>query len=139
MSLYICVLQLMDGYFVHFFAPEDVPPQPKHIIFVLDTSGSMWGSKLQQLQQAMYSILDSLRSNDYFSIIQFGTNVMVICFSHDIHLVNFCIAVNDVVLLCCGLCMISNNNVCSTDGSEGRNPCFDCKLRWVDILPTMIY
>ncbi|PNF17383.1 hypothetical protein B7P43_G02959 [Cryptotermes secundus] len=69
-------IMLMDGYFVHFFAPEDVPTQPKHIIFVLDTSGSMWGSKLQQLQQAMYSILDSLRSNDYFSIIQFGTNVM---------------------------------------------------------------
>lgn len=69
-------IMLMDGYFVHFFAPEDVPPQPKHIIFVLDTSGSMWGSKLQQLQQAMYSILDSLRSDDYFSIIQFGTNVM---------------------------------------------------------------
>jgi inter-alpha-trypsin inhibitor heavy chain H2 len=67
----------MDGYFVHFFAPENVAPQPKHIIFVLDTSGSMWGSKLEQLQQAMYSILENLREVDYFSLIQFSTNVMV--------------------------------------------------------------
>jgi inter-alpha-trypsin inhibitor heavy chain H2 len=67
----------MDGYFVHFFAPEDVPPLPKHIIFVLDTSGSMWGRKLQQLQQAMYSILDNFREDDYFSLIQFSTNVVV--------------------------------------------------------------
>ncbi|GFG33644.1 hypothetical protein Cfor_01525 [Coptotermes formosanus] len=67
---------LMDGYFVHFFAPENVPPQPKHIIFVLDTSGSMWGNKLEQLQQAMYSILENLRADDCFSLIQFSTNVV---------------------------------------------------------------
>jgi inter-alpha-trypsin inhibitor heavy chain H2 len=67
----------MDGYFVHFFAPENVPPQPKHIIFVLDTSGSMWGNKLEQLQQAMYSILENLRADDCFSLIQFSTNVVV--------------------------------------------------------------
>ncbi|KAJ4439313.1 hypothetical protein ANN_07435 [Periplaneta americana] len=70
-------IMLMDGYFVHFFAPENVAPHPKHIIFVLDTSGSMWGRKLQQLQQAMYSILDSLREEDYFSIVQFSTNVTI--------------------------------------------------------------
>ena len=29
----------MDGYFVHFVAPENLPPMPKHVIFVLDTSG----------------------------------------------------------------------------------------------------
>jgi hypothetical protein len=39
----------------------------------------MWGRKLQQLQQAMYSILDSLREDDYFSLIQFSTNVVVSC------------------------------------------------------------
>ena len=32
-------VQLMDGYFVHFVAPENLPPMPKHVIFVLDTSG----------------------------------------------------------------------------------------------------
>jgi hypothetical protein len=64
---------------------------------------------------------------------------MVSCFSHDIHLVNFCIVVNDVVLLCCSLCKISDHGLCSPDRSEGRNPCFDCKPRWVDILFTMIY
>jgi hypothetical protein len=104
----------MDGYFVHFFAPEDVPPQPKHIIFVLDTSGSMWGSKLQQLQRAMYAILDSLRSDDYFSIIQFGTNVVV-----SYILFTFCIVFIDVVLICCGLrvCMIYGHRLCSPDRS----------------------
>ena len=32
-------VQLLDGYFVHFVAPENLPPMAKHVIFVLDTSG----------------------------------------------------------------------------------------------------
>ena len=41
-------VQVVDGYFVHFFAPENLPVMPKHIIFVLDVSGSMNGPKLQR-------------------------------------------------------------------------------------------
>ncbi|XP_046392693.1 inter alpha-trypsin inhibitor, heavy chain 4-like isoform X3 [Ischnura elegans] len=72
---------LRDGYFVHFFAPsedsvEESRKRHKHVIFVLDTSGSMWGRKIQQLQEAMALILDSLDAKgDYFSIVQFSDSV----------------------------------------------------------------
>ncbi|XP_049798868.1 inter-alpha-trypsin inhibitor heavy chain H4-like [Schistocerca nitens] len=66
---------LMDGYFVHFFVPRELPVLPKHVIFVLDTSGSMWGTKISQLKDAMSVILDDLSEKDYFSIIQFNTDV----------------------------------------------------------------
>ncbi|XP_071439926.1 inter-alpha-trypsin inhibitor heavy chain H4-like isoform X2 [Hetaerina americana] len=72
---------LRDGYFVHFFAPtedsvEESRKRHKHVIFVLDTSGSMWGRKIQQLQEAMALILDSLNDKgDYFSIVQFSDAV----------------------------------------------------------------
>ena len=32
-------IQVVDGYFAHFVAPEDLPPMAKHVIFVFDTSG----------------------------------------------------------------------------------------------------
>ena len=59
----------MDGYFVHFFAPDGLEPAEKNIMFVLDTSGSMSGRKLQQLKDAMMTILDQLRPGDNFNII----------------------------------------------------------------------
>ncbi|KAJ8981371.1 hypothetical protein NQ317_000238, partial [Molorchus minor] len=68
---------LQDGYFVHFFAPNDLDPLPKHVLFVLDTSGSMHGRKIEQLKDAMMSILDQLRTNDVISIIEFNYNVLV--------------------------------------------------------------
>ncbi|KAG8225182.1 hypothetical protein J437_LFUL001309 [Ladona fulva] len=73
-------LLLRDGYFVHFFAPTEEPSKKlhKHVIFVLDTSGSMWGRKIQQLQEAMLLILDSLNEDgDYFSLVQFSDSVKV--------------------------------------------------------------
>ena len=36
-------LQVIDGYFVHFFSDDKVPTQPKQVVFVLDVSGSMSG------------------------------------------------------------------------------------------------
>lgn len=46
-----CVLvsQVFNGYFVHFFAPENMDPIPKNILFVIDVSGSMWGIKMKQV------------------------------------------------------------------------------------------
>ena len=35
--------KVIDGYFVHFYAPSTLPILPKHVVFVLDTSGSMAG------------------------------------------------------------------------------------------------
>lgn len=66
---------LQDGYFVHFFSPLDVQPLPKQVIFVLDTSGSMYYTKIQQLKQAMYSILGELKENDLFNLVEFNSIV----------------------------------------------------------------
>lgn len=44
------VLQLYDGYFVHFFAPTGLSPIPKDIVFVIDVSGSMSGTKMKQVE-----------------------------------------------------------------------------------------
>ncbi|XP_063231735.1 inter-alpha-trypsin inhibitor heavy chain H4-like isoform X2 [Bacillus rossius redtenbacheri] len=66
-----------EGYFVHFFAPEALPPLPKHVVFVVDVSGSMYGRKIEQLRDAMARILSDLAPHDYFSLLTFSTNVQV--------------------------------------------------------------
>ncbi|XP_051544824.1 inter-alpha-trypsin inhibitor heavy chain H2-like [Myxocyprinus asiaticus] len=68
-------LQVSDGHFVHFFAPSDLSPLSKNIVFVIDVSGSMWGLKMKQTVEAMKAILDDLSMDDYFSIIDFNHNV----------------------------------------------------------------
>ncbi|XP_051890047.1 inter-alpha-trypsin inhibitor heavy chain H2 [Pristis pectinata] len=68
-------LQISDGYFVHFFAPINLPPLLKNIIFVIDVSGSMWGIKMKQTVEAMETILDDLRPQDQFTIIDFNHHV----------------------------------------------------------------
>ncbi|KAF4523728.1 hypothetical protein B566_EDAN011592, partial [Ephemera danica] len=65
----------LDGYFVHFFSPPELSPLPKHVIFVLDVSGSMHGRKIEQLREAMDVILRELRPVDYFNIIEFSYSV----------------------------------------------------------------
>ena len=36
------LFQVVNGYFVHFFAPQSSPTLLKHVIFVLDTSGDWY-------------------------------------------------------------------------------------------------
>ncbi|XP_046568512.1 inter-alpha-trypsin inhibitor heavy chain H3-like isoform X2 [Haliotis rubra] len=66
---------VVDGYFIHFFAPENagdhITTVPKDILFVLDISGSMSGTKIDQLKEAMTSILKELSKNDRFNIFLF--------------------------------------------------------------------
>ncbi|XP_049952362.1 inter-alpha-trypsin inhibitor heavy chain H4-like isoform X1 [Schistocerca serialis cubense] len=71
------ILVSEDGYFVHFYAPPGLPPLPKHVVFVLDVSGSMMGRKIEQLKTAMNTILDELNAGDVFSLIPFSSNVKV--------------------------------------------------------------
>jgi len=68
---------IQDGYFVHFFAPSELEPLPKHVVFVLDTSGSMYGDKIKQLREAMHKILEQLHDDDVFSLVEFNSNVKV--------------------------------------------------------------
>merc|ERR1719376_465939 len=68
-------IQLHDGYMVRFFAPENLKVLPKHVVFVLNVSGSMSGDKLDQLKNAMVTILTDLGGQDHFSIMTFSYNV----------------------------------------------------------------
>ncbi|XP_032518092.2 inter-alpha-trypsin inhibitor heavy chain H4-like isoform X2 [Danaus plexippus] len=66
-----------DGYFVHFLAPSSLPPLNKYVVFVLDTSSSMIGRKVEQLIAAMDAILSDLNPSDYFSIVEFNSDYSV--------------------------------------------------------------
>nr|XP_006127649.1 inter-alpha-trypsin inhibitor heavy chain H3 [Pelodiscus sinensis] len=70
-------LQIVNGYFVHFFAPTNLPRFPKNVIFVIDISGSMDGIGIQQTRQALLKILEDIKEEDYFNFILFGTDVHV--------------------------------------------------------------
>ncbi|XP_032114046.1 inter-alpha-trypsin inhibitor heavy chain H5 isoform X2 [Sapajus apella] len=70
-------IQVLNGYFVHYFAPKDLPPLPKNVVFVLDSSASMVGTKLRQTKDALFTILHDLRPQDRFSIIGFSNRIKV--------------------------------------------------------------
>ncbi|KAL4227174.1 Inter-alpha-trypsin inhibitor heavy chain [Mactra antiquata] len=67
-------LLVVNGYFVHFLAPDISSYIPKDVMFILDTSGSMSGIKLSQLKDAMYVILDELQEGDRFNIMLFNSD-----------------------------------------------------------------
>ncbi|XP_076740161.1 inter-alpha-trypsin inhibitor heavy chain H3 isoform X3 [Maylandia zebra] len=60
-----------DGYFVHHFAPSDLPRIPKNVVFVIDQSGSMGGRKIEQTRTALIHILNDLAEDDHFGLITF--------------------------------------------------------------------
>ena len=64
-----------DEYFIHYFSPVGLDPLNKNVVFVIDTSGSMAGNKIEQTLKAMLAILDILRSGDRFKFILFDTNL----------------------------------------------------------------
>uniref|UniRef100_UPI00398ECBE7 inter-alpha-trypsin inhibitor heavy chain H5 isoform X2 n=1 Tax=Pristiophorus japonicus TaxID=55135 RepID=UPI00398ECBE7 len=70
-------IQVQNGYFVHYFAPKDLPPVSKNVVFVIDTSGSMVGKKIKQTKDALFTILNDLRPTDHFNIINFSGYVKV--------------------------------------------------------------
>ncbi|XP_048462719.1 inter-alpha-trypsin inhibitor heavy chain H3-like [Rhincodon typus] len=64
-------VQIVNGYFVHHFAPANLSRIPKNVIFVIDHSGSMRGTKMRQTNEALVKILDDMDSKDHFAIIIF--------------------------------------------------------------------
>jgi len=72
-------VQIGAGKFVHYFAPDKLPTMPKHVIFVIDISGSMSGRKLQQTKDAMTTMLDKMseKNIDNFNIILFDSEIEV--------------------------------------------------------------
>jgi uncharacterized protein with von Willebrand factor type A (vWA) domain len=44
------IVQTLNGYFVHFIAPDGLDQLRKDIVFAIDTSGSMQGRKIEQVK-----------------------------------------------------------------------------------------
>uniref|UniRef100_W5KEN7 Inter-alpha-trypsin inhibitor heavy chain 5 n=1 Tax=Astyanax mexicanus TaxID=7994 RepID=W5KEN7_ASTMX len=70
-------IQVLDGHFVHYFAPKDLPVVPKNVVFVIDTSASMVGTKIRQTKDALFTILRDLRPNDHFNFVTFSNRIRV--------------------------------------------------------------
>ncbi|XP_074470749.1 inter-alpha-trypsin inhibitor heavy chain H3-like isoform X1 [Sebastes fasciatus] len=70
-------IQIVNGYFVHFFAPPDLTRVPKNVVFVIDTSGSMYGRKIAQTREALLLILQDLHEDDHFALIPFDGRIEV--------------------------------------------------------------
>ncbi|XP_075316088.1 inter-alpha-trypsin inhibitor heavy chain H3-like [Odontesthes bonariensis] len=68
-------VQVVNGYFVHYFSPPDLVRIPKNVVFVIDSSGSMHGTKIRQTQEAMAAILRDLHEDDHFGIVLFDDNI----------------------------------------------------------------
>jgi len=68
-----------DGYFLLLASPGvDVKENrlvKKDVVFVLDTSGSMAGKKLEQAKKALQFCVENLNDGDRFEIIRFSTEV----------------------------------------------------------------
>ena len=68
-----------DGYFLLLASPgvdvREKQVMPKDIVFVLDTSGSMAGPKLEQAKKALLFCVENLNDGDRFEIMRFSTEV----------------------------------------------------------------
>jgi Ca-activated chloride channel homolog len=67
-----------DGYFLLLLSPGLDPRadrvMPKDVVFVLDTSGSMAGPKMEQAKRALLFCVENLNEHDRFEIIRFATD-----------------------------------------------------------------
>ncbi|XP_069581693.1 inter-alpha-trypsin inhibitor heavy chain H5 [Brachyistius frenatus] len=70
-------IQVLNGHFVHYFAPKDLPVVPKNVVFVIDTSASMLGTKIRQTKDALFTILRDLRPGDRFNFVSFSNKIKV--------------------------------------------------------------
>ena len=72
-------IQIGAGRFVHYFVPDpnNVSKKPKHVIFVIDKSGSMNGTKMDQTKDAVMDWLQKLKENDIksFNFVMFDYSV----------------------------------------------------------------
>jgi Ca-activated chloride channel family protein len=68
-----------DGYFLLLASPGmDVKENQvvaKDVVFVLDTSGSMAGKKMEQAKKALSFCVENLNDNDRFELLRFSTEV----------------------------------------------------------------
>lgn len=67
-----------DGYVMLMLAPKRevaaAEVQPKDVVLVFDTSGSMQGAKIEQAKKAALTIVDALNDKDRFNVIRFSSD-----------------------------------------------------------------
>uniref|UniRef100_A0A8C1VE26 Zgc:112265 n=1 Tax=Cyprinus carpio TaxID=7962 RepID=A0A8C1VE26_CYPCA len=68
-------VMVSNGYFVHYFAPSDLPRIPKNVVFIIDQSSSMYDRKIEQTRLALLRILSDLGEDDHFGLITFDSEV----------------------------------------------------------------
>ncbi len=68
-----------DGYFLLLASPgmdaKDRQVVLKDVVFVLDTSGSMAGKKIEQAKKALEFCVENLNDGDHFELVRFSTEV----------------------------------------------------------------
>ncbi|HAV43372.1 TPA: trypsin [bacterium] len=66
-----------DGYFLMTISPGELKGKAinKDIVFILDTSGSMSGEKIEQAKEALRFCLNNLSEGDNFNLVGFATEV----------------------------------------------------------------
>jgi Ca-activated chloride channel family protein len=79
LNLLTCKTGDGDGYFLLLASPgvetKSAKVASKDVAFVLDTSGSMAGKKLEQAKKALQFCVENLNSSDRFEIMRFSTDV----------------------------------------------------------------
>ena len=70
------------GYFTLILQPPNRPQEkalvPRQLIFVLDTSGSMWGFPLDMAKKTVQRALDNLRPDETFNLITFSGDTRIL-------------------------------------------------------------
>jgi Ca-activated chloride channel family protein len=70
------------GYFTLILQPPDRPQEralvPRQLIFVVDTSGSMWGFPLEMAKKTIRRALDNLRKDETFNLITFSGDTRIL-------------------------------------------------------------
>jgi Ca-activated chloride channel family protein len=78
-NLLSCKTSGEDGYFLLLASPgtegKGKPVLAKDVAFVLDTSGSMAGRKLEQARKALQFCIENLNDGDRFEVVRFATEV----------------------------------------------------------------
>jgi Ca-activated chloride channel family protein len=70
------------GHFALMLTPKHLWPEtsylPQDVVFVIDTSGSMSGEKIQQARRALQFCIDQLDERDRFNVVRFSTGFDVV-------------------------------------------------------------
>jgi Ca-activated chloride channel homolog len=79
LNLLTCKKSGEDGYFLLLASPgmdaKEKQVVLKDVVFVLDTSGSMSGKKINQAKKALNFCVENLNDGDHFELVRFSTDV----------------------------------------------------------------